>query len=152
MTVAVRERDPVLKRQAASALKRLAVDAAGVEDTLSRLYRASDDPEVRTLAVEALGDIGSDRTAALAAEMLTGGGETSRRVLHALAQVGGASEIEAMLDASARSELTGYVEIVLEDLDQDVLARVIDERLRTESNPTIIQVMESLQTTMAESF
>ena len=57
-----------------------------------------------------------------------------------------------MLDAAAQDGLTDYVELVLEDMDRDVLARVIDERLRTESNQTVIQVMESLQTTMAESY
>jgi HEAT repeat protein len=152
MAVSVRERDPVLKRQATAALKRLAVDSAGVEETLTRLYRGTEDPGIQTLAVEALGDIGSDMTAPLAGELLSSGGENSRRVLHALAQVGGPAEIEVMLDAAAQPELTDYVELVLEDLDGEVLARVIDERLRTESNQTVIAVMESLQTTMAESY
>jgi HEAT repeat protein len=151
-TVALRERDPQMKRKAVQTVRRLIANEEGVEAALIRIYRASEDDEIRTLVVEALGDIGSSATAGLGGELIASGGVERKRVIYALAQAGRRGEIETILDAAADPELAPYVELVLQGVPEATLAGVIDDRLRTESNAEIVTVMENLQATLAESF
>jgi HEAT repeat protein len=149
-SVAARERETMLRRQAIVALKRLSSSDPGVEDALVRLFRGNEDGESRTLAIEALGDVGSSRTAPLAAEMIAARGGDTKRILYALAQVGGRPEIEAILDAARDPALADYVELVLEDLRRDALVAVIDDRLRSETSASVLKVMQSLRSSLAE--
>ena len=173
--IAQRDDDAGIRLQAVRSIQKLATKNARAEAGLIKLFRQSQDNEVRITIVEALADMSSANTAELAAEILgsdlgpqlgganlggatlsgagLGGATTNKkRVIYALSKLGGEREIRAILDAARDGEIKGYVEMTLEDIDPDVLSKIVRKRLKTETDPSILSVMESLQSRMDEAY
>jgi HEAT repeat protein len=150
--IAASKSEPEISLQAISALRKLAVRDEEAEAALVKTFKSSDDRELRISVVEALGDMKSQETASLAAELIEEGSIGVRRVLYALSQVGGEKDVSAILDAAGEKELGAFIEKLLEDLEPDAVLRIIRQRQKSEKDDTILELMEAVAERLESSY
>ena len=135
-------------------LRKFALQNSSVENSLVKVFKKTEDKELKILTVEALGDMYSDRTAELASQLLKSniGKDRMKRVLYALYQVGGKAELSVIMDAASEAGLRDYIEGLLENANPQVLIQVIDRRMGSESNSDILEMLQRIKTRIEESY
>ncbi len=146
--IAAKDADVELRKEALRSLVKLAVNDGDVEALIAGSFNSTEDPEVRTLIIETLADMGSERTAALGADFIAGEASVSlkRRVLAALSETPGTASAEVLLDACRTAGLSDYAEGLLEGYPASFMGSLISRRMRSESDKNVISVLEALET------
>jgi hypothetical protein len=103
-------------------------------------------PRLMLEAVRLLGDMGSETTPALAAEVLKAfpGQEVELEVVYSLARVKSEEAIEMMIDTAAGSEQPDFILGLLRESPPDLLRIVVQQRLKTEENAEVKALLEDL--------
>ncbi len=152
----IAERDPntEIKKTAVLAIRKIAVEDQDVENSLARVFKKNSDIELRIRVLEALGDMFSQRTAELSSDILKQELTASqkKRIIYALYQVGTKPELSLIIDMARDKALTDYIEALLSNSNTDILLPLINNRLRSESNNTIINMLESLSAEIEGSY
>lgn len=146
LRIAGRDTNPEMVKEAVRSLQSLATANPAVEEALVRAFRRSEDLEVRTRVVEALGDMGSAAAVELSPALLTAEIEPSlkKRAIAALARVRSSEALALVLDAARDERAAAFVKGVLEDADRSILRGVLSGRAKTETNPQVSTVIQEL--------
>jgi HEAT repeat protein len=144
--IASRDPDTELRKQAVSALRYIAAPDPGAIDALAASYSQTDDPELKVLVLEALADMGSDKPASLAGDLIAGKAPEALklRALSALAESPDEASAAALLDASRDAQLQDFVESLLEGYPSSLMTSLVARRLRTETDKNAVSVLETL--------
>ena len=144
--------EPEVGLRAIASMRKLAARSEEAEAALVGVFKAGGDREQRIRVVEALGDMRSAETAALASVLLEESSTGARRILYALSQVGGEKDVVVMLAAASERELEEFIEKLLEDLDAGVVLPVIRQRRKSEKNERVLELMDVLEERIQQSF
>lgn len=149
--IASRETDADLRRQAVSALRDMAAYDKGAEEALAASYQQADDLELKVLILEALADMGSDKPASLAGDLLSGKAslDQKRRAMSALAQSPDEASAQALLDAAKDAQAAELAQALLEGYPSSIMGPLVARRLRTETDKSVISVLEALSARLA---
>ena len=152
LRIAERETDLEMVRESVRALQKLSVSDKEAEAGLQRAFKKQKDVETRVRIVEALADMRSAAVTDLASEITRSDTDLSvrRRLIAALASVGGEAELGAILEAARDAALKEYVQGVLEDAEHRALASLVRKREKTETSKELLEVLEGLSATMAD--
>ena len=152
--IAERETNLELKKEAVLSLKKIAAENTDVADSLVRLFRKSKDTELKIRIIEALGDMYSPKTAELTADILKDSLSPSqkKRIIYALYQIGTEKELSTIIDMAKDKNLTDYIESLLANSNTVILLPLIKNRLKSESNSTIINLLEALESDIEQSY
>ena len=144
--IAARDGDTEQRKQAVTALRDLAVPDTAAINTLAASYAQAEESELKTLIIEALADMGSDRGSALAADLIAGKASLAlkRRVLAALAQSPDEASATALMDASRDPQLQDFAQAILEGYPPSFMASLVTRRLRTETDKQALSVLAAL--------
>ena len=144
--IALRDPDTELRKQAVSALRYIAAPDPGAIDALAASYSQTDDPELKVLVLEALADMGSDKPASLAGDLIAGKAPKALklRALSTLAESPDEASATALLDASRDVQLQDFVESLLEGYPSSLMTSLVARRLRTETDKNAVSVLETL--------
>ena len=150
--IASRDPDVDLRKQAAAALRDIAVPDRNAIEALSASYAQAEDPELRVLLLEALADMGSDRPASLAGDLLAGKAPLAlkRRVIWALAESPDEASATALLDATRDPQLQDFAEALLEGYPASFMASLVTRRLRSETDKGTILVLKALDARLSQ--
>ena len=150
--IASRDPDVDLRKQAAAALRDIAVPDRNAIEALSASYAQAEDPELRVLLLEALADMGSDRPASLAGDLLAGKAPLAlkRRVIWALAESPDEASATALLDATRDPQLQDFAEALLEGYPASFMASLVTRRLRSETDKGTIVVLKALDARLSQ--
>ena len=147
VSIASREKNLELKKEALFSLQKLAVVDKSVERSLAVLAKQVEDVELKVRIIELLGDMGSPETIRPASEILEGNHPPSmkNRVVYALSRAGGNEAYTAIIDAAEEVSLREYILAALESADKEQMKSIISRRLKAENDEEIISLLEFLQ-------
>ena len=150
--VAVRDSDPELRKEAVYALRKLPSVTDATLDELTSSFIGAGEEELRVRIVEALADLGAADASELAGELVRGALALplKRRVMQAVSQNPDEIAAALILDAAADPKLADFVSSLLEGFPPRVIRSVVSRRLRTETEPNILSVLNSLDGVLAE--
>ncbi len=151
--IAARDPDAEQRKQAVAALRDIAAPDKAAIEALASSYPQAEDVELQVLILEALADMGSDRGAALAADLIAGKAASlaqKRRILAALAESPDEASASALLDASRDAHLQDFAEALLEGYPASFMAPLVARRLRTETSKEAISVLETLDARLSQ--
>lgn len=152
--IAEREKNLELKKEAVLSLRKIASENTEVENSLERVFRTNKDTELRIRVIEALGDMYSPKTAELTADILKDNLSDSqkKRIIYALYQIGTETELSLIIEMAKDKNLTDYIESLLANSNIQVLLPLVKNRLKSESNNTIINLLEALESEIKGSY
>jgi HEAT repeat protein len=150
--IASRDADLELRKQAVAALRDMASPDMAAEEALAAAFPQADDPELRVLILEALADMGSDKGASLAGDLLAGKASLAvkRRAMSALAESPDGASAAALLDAARDAQLQDLAEALLEGYPSSFMAPLVSRRLKSETDKNVISVLQSLDARFSE--
>lgn len=136
----------LIREAALHALRQMGEGSAKTLDSVAGAALRSGKPRLMLEAVRLLGDMGSETTPALAAEVLKAfpGQEVELEVVYALARVKSEEAIEMMIDTAAGSEQPDFILGLLRESPPDLLRIVVQQRLKTEENAEVKALLEDL--------
>jgi HEAT repeat protein len=145
--IAASEKNTLIKTAALDAIRGIGNSSEGVVSTLEGLFKRSEDPEVRTLVLETLGDLGSAQAGELAESLafdalLPG---QKQRIVYALAQSGSEKGYTRIIEYSLDGDVSELATAILRDTPKRTLEPVVDKRIRTETNEEILSLLRDLQ-------
>ncbi len=145
--IALREDDKLLKKAVLRALRSAGTEVEGIADTLASIFRREDDPEILTLVIEALGDLKQENTPELAESFLEENRlpESKRRVMYALAACGTERAVNLIITHAADPDVSELAVELLQGMGSRTMKPLVEKRLRTESDPGVVTVLEDLQ-------
>ncbi len=145
--IAVKESDAELRKEAVVALRNQAGTDPAAGEALVGAFSQAEDAELKTLVIEALADMGSDKSAGLAGDFLSGNAPPAlkRRVINALSENPDEASAIVILDAARDPGLQEFSTAVLEGFPASFMASLVERRLRTESDKGLVGVLNSLQ-------
>jgi len=152
--IAERETNLELKKEAVLALRKIASEDTEMEASLVRLFRKNKDTELRIRIIEALGDMYSSKTSELTSDILknTLSPSQKKRIIYALYQIGKEKELSLIIDIAKDKDLFDYIESLLANSNRDRLLPLVKNRLKSESNNTIIDLLDSLESEIEGSY
>jgi len=152
-----RDPDTALKKEAVGSLQALASASPEAVDALAGAFSlAGEDTELRIRIVEALADMGADRTTALGAELLSGPGAAKlalaekRRLVFALAEKPDEVSAGLIIDAAKDPALSEFAGTVLEGFPPSLIEPLVGRRLQTESDKNVLGLLEGLSARFAD--
>ncbi|MBL8967379.1 MAG: HEAT repeat domain-containing protein, partial [Spirochaetaceae bacterium] len=150
--IASRESDLELRKEAVGALKSLAPSSPEAAEALAASFAQAEDLELRLMVVEALADMGSERSAALAGELLAQALSQAqkRRLVYALSQGPSEASAAAILEAARDEKLGELAGAVLEGYPASLMAPLVARRLRTETDKNVLAVLQALDAKFAD--
>ncbi|MEW5814556.1 MAG: HEAT repeat domain-containing protein [Spirochaetota bacterium] len=153
-TIATRERDVELKKEAVKSARKLGIMDRKMEQTLTSLFKKEKDVDLRVLVLEALGDMGSTDTSSLSPSLLDSSLDAfvKQRIIYALSRVGREDDLSVILDAAKDTSLQTFVIGVLENANPIVMKDLITRRMKTENNESVLAVLETLQAGIESRF
>lgn len=145
-SVAARESDETLKLAAVNSLRSLSSTDSGVERSLISSFKRNDDDIFRISLLEALGDMGSLETPNLASFLLEKDKPATikERTIYVLSHLGDEKSLALLLDVSNDEEISEYLMGTLEDADRSALNSLVQRRLKTETDPDRMAILENL--------
>jgi HEAT repeat protein len=153
-SIALREKDPLLKKEALRTVRKIGQNSTGIPEILASVFKRSDDPEVQVLVLEALGDMKSLLTAELAETLLDKGPnpEIKRRIIYAIASSGTEKGINLIITHAIDEDISELALALLQDLGGRIMKPIVERRLRSESNDEIVTILEELKTGYEAAF
>jgi HEAT repeat protein len=150
--IATKDADVELRKAAVTALRDMAAPDAAAETTLAAAFPQAEDAELQVLILEALADMGSDKCAPLAGELLAGKAPLAlkRRAMSALAESPDEASASVLLDASRDAQLQDLAEAMLEGYPASFMAPLVSRRLKTEADKGVISVLDSLDARLSQ--
>lgn len=152
LRIAVKDPDMELRKEAVNALKASgSLDEAGAEALAGSIIEAQD-AELKVRIIEALADLGSARSIALAVDFLAANPPLAlkRRAISALAQSPGEASAAAILDAAKDGAVGDYVVAVLESFPKGLISPIVSRRQRTEQDKNVLSVLVSLESLLGD--
>jgi len=146
--IARREDDALLTKAVLRTLRSVGTEVEGIGNILSAIFRSEEDPEILTLVIEALGDLKQENTAELAEPFLEGGQppEIKRRVVYALAACGTDRAVNLIVTHAVDPDVSELAVELLQGMGSRTMQPLVEKRLRTESDPGVVAVLEDLKT------
>lgn len=145
--VALRENNLLIKKEALASIRKIGLVIEGLSGTLNSVFRRSDDTEVKTLVVEAMGDMkmpeAADLAAVLLEESLTPA--VKQRLAYALAAGGSEKAMNQLIGLAVDEDVSELTVALLEDMPSRLMKPLVDKRLRSESDDEIAAILEDLK-------
>lgn len=150
--LAVRDPDAELRKAALQSLKMAGGLDEAAGEALAGSFADGPDLEYKVTLIETLADQGQSRCADLARDLLGGdlGLPLKRRVIAALAQLPTDLTASVILDAAKDSAAGDFIVSVLGSFPAKLLSATVQRRQRTETDKTIIGVLNSLEAMATE--
>jgi len=155
--IASRDQNQEIKKEALNTLRALSAYDVSMAEGLSSLFYRLEDSECRVRIIEILGDMGAEDTSVLARAVLLDNRksiekELKLRIIYALSRAGSDDAFSTILDAASDQELAAYILGVMEGADKKILEPIVSRRIKTENNPDILSLLESIQDSMSAQF
>ncbi len=139
--------EQTLRIAALQALRSIGTTGSDALTSIAGMAKRSDNPDIKTEAVRLLGDAGSEETVGIARSVLeaTNSADTYRKIGYALSRINSDEAVELLIDMAADSDHTDFLVGLIREMDPSTLRTVIQRRRQTESNQTVVQILDRLE-------
>ena len=142
-----------IKNSIVSTIDKLGNDSDPILKSLKKAYHLPENNSIKLNIIMTMGDLGTEEVIPLASEFLAEPKEpTSQKisVIYTLSRIGTEECIAPILEATNNPELKNYALAVLEDFDPDIIIPYLKNRIKSETNKRLLDIINSLMFRLEE--